>query len=41
LNLADVTEIDRLVSNLIRVPERRAEQTLAAWLEHDHALALG
>ena len=41
LNLADVAEIDPLVPNLIRVPERRAEQTLPPRLEHDHALALG
>ena len=41
LNLADVAEIDPLVPNLIRVPERRAEQTLPPRLQHDHALALG
>jgi hypothetical protein len=41
LDLADVAEIERLISNLIRVPERGSEQTLPPRLKHDHVLALG
>src|SRR4029077_3448479 len=41
VNLANVAEIDGVVPNLVRIPERGAEQTLAAGLKHDNALPLG
>src|SRR5208337_1412064 len=41
LNIADTVEVGFFPPNLVREPERRAEQALSPWLEHDDALALG